>query len=354
MNAVQLDNVTKSFGNVQVIKDISLSIAKGEFVSLLGPSGCGKTTLLRMIAGLENTTSGTIHIGGKDSTRLPPELRDIAMVFQSYALLPHLTVLENVMFPLRMRKLGNRAEQRERAVAALKLVQLDHLAARRPRELSGGQQQRVAVARAVVSAPQVLLLDEPLSNLDARLRESMQEELILLHRQTGLTTVFVTHDQEEALSLSDRVILLNGGRIEQQGAPKTLYSLPRTRFAASFMGSTNLVEAELEPHGDGARAVLSDGQVLLLKTGPAARKRATVMFRQEEAGLAPAPDGAAPNRRAPVATVVTQIFLGSRIRYVLDLGGQMIRCLAPAGQFHAVGDRVELHIPQDSIHVLDD
>lgn len=354
MNAVQLDNITKSFGNVQVIKNISLSIAKGEFVSLLGPSGCGKTTLLRMIAGLEEATSGTIHIGGKDSTRLPPELRDIAMVFQSYALLPHLSVLENVMFPLRMRKIGNRAEQRERAVAALKLVQLDHLTDRRPRALSGGQQQRVAVARAVVSSPQVLLLDEPLSNLDARLRESMQEELILLHRQTGLTTVFVTHDQEEALSLSDRVILLNGGRIEQEGAPKALYSVPRTRFAASFMGSTNLIDAELEPHGDRARAVLSDGQVLLLKGQSPAKKQATIMFRQEDAILAPAPDNAAPDRGAPVATVVTQIFLGARIRYVLDLGGHMIRCLAPAGQFYAVGDKVELQISPDSIHVLDD
>ena len=198
---------------------IALAIDKGEFISLLGPSGCGKTTLLRMIAGLEEASGGSIHIGGKDSTRLPPEQRDIAMVFQSYALLPHLTVLENVMFPLRMRKLGNRAEQREQADAALKLVQLAHLAQRRPRELSGGQQQRVAVARAVVSSPQVLLLDEPLSNLDARLREDMQEELIQLHRQTGLTTVFVTHDQEEALSLSDRIVLLNAGRIEQEGAP---------------------------------------------------------------------------------------------------------------------------------------
>ena len=182
----------------------------------------------------------------------------------------------------------------------------------------------------------------------------MQEELILLHRQTGLTTVFVTHDQEEALSLSDRVILLNGGRIEQEGAPKALYSVPRTRFAATFMGSTNLIDAELQPHGDGARALLCDGQVLLLRAQPSAKKRATIMFRQEDAILAPVPDNAALSRGAPIASVVTQIFLGARTRYVLDLGGHMIRCLAPAGQFYAVGDKVELKISPDSIHVLED
>ncbi len=345
MTAVHLDNVSKSFGGVQVIKGISLSIQKGEFVSLLGPSGCGKTTLLRMIAGLEEANGGSIHIGGKDSTRLPPERRDIAMVFQSYALLPHLNVLENVMFPLRMRRLGNRAEQRERAEAALKLVQLSHLAQRRPRQLSGGQQQRVAVARAVVSSPQVLLLDEPLSNLDAKLRETMQEELIQLHRQTGLTTVFVTHDQEEALSLSDRVILLNAGRIEQEGTPAELYAAPRTRFAASFMGSTNLLEVALEPAAGGTIARLPGGPSLRLD-GAAGQGNATVMFRQEDARMTPAPAVEA------AATVVTRVFLGSRTRYVLDFGGHMIRCLTPADQLFAVGERVALDIPPDRIRVL--
>jgi ABC-type Fe3+/spermidine/putrescine transport system ATPase subunit len=347
--AVHLDNVTKSFAGVQIIKGISLSIQKGEFVSLLGPSGCGKTTLLRMIAGLEEATSGSIHIGGTDSTRLPPEQRDIAMVFQSYALLPHLTVLENVMFPLRMRKLGNRAEQRERAEAALKMVQLSHLAQRRPRQLSGGQQQRVAVARAIVSSPQVLLLDEPLSNLDARLRESMQEELIQLHRQTGLTTVFVTHDQEEALSLSDRVVLLNAGLIEQEGVPNELYVAPRSRFAASFMGSTNLLEVELEPSGETARALLPAGQSLVLGAAPHKRGRATIMVRQEDVRLAPASAGT-----AATATLVTRIFLGSRTRYVLDLDGHMIRCLAPADQPFGVGEKVSVLIQPDRIRVLAD
>ena len=278
---VSLENVTKSFGTVQVIKGISLAIEKGEFVSLLGPSGCGKTTLLRMIAGLESTTSGRIVIGGADATALPPERRDIAMVFQSYALLPHLSVRENILFPLQMRRIGNRSEQQDRAQQVLKMVQMDHLADRKPRELSGGQQQRVAIARAVVSEPQVLLLDEPLSNLDAKLRENMQEELIKLHMQTGLTTIFVTHDQEEALSLSDRVILLNKGDIEQEGTPSEIYNQPRTRFAASFMGSGNLIDADIECSGPNAFAVIGDQRLPLGQRELSDGDRVTLMLRQE-------------------------------------------------------------------------
>jgi putative spermidine/putrescine transport system ATP-binding protein len=349
MTAVALHNVTKTFDRVGVIKGISLTIEKGEFVSLLGPSGCGKTTLLRMIAGLESASSGSIFIGGRDSTSLPPEKRDIAMVFQSYALFPHLTVLENVLFPLKMRRLGSRSEQLERARAVLDLVQLSHLSSRRPKELSGGQQQRVAIARAVVSEPQVLLLDEPLSNLDARLRESMQEELIQLHRQTGLTTVFVTHDQEEALSLSDRVILLNTGTIEQAGAPSDLYSRPRTRFAASFMGSTNLVDVQLEQFSGGNVARLQQGQIIPLVEAASRSGRATIMIRQEDIQLRPASDGS-----ALTGIVATRIFLGARVRYVIDLGGQTVRCLAPTDQLHEVGAKVEIAIPVERIRLLAD
>ncbi|TCQ99435.1 ABC transporter ATP-binding protein [Neorhizobium sp. JUb45] len=349
MTAVILDNVTKTFNNTDVIKGISLTIHKGEFVSLLGPSGCGKTTLLRMVAGLETASSGSIFIGGRDSTLLPPERRDIAMVFQSYALFPHLTVLQNVLFPLRMRGLGSRNQQLERARAVLDLVQLSHLTERRPKELSGGQQQRVAIARAVVSQPQVLLLDEPLSNLDARLRESMQEELIQLHRQTGLTTIFVTHDQEEALSLSDRVVLLNTGNIEQQGTPSELYARPRTRFAASFMGSTNLLRVQLDIDNGVGTARLAGGQVITLAGSYKAPGPRTVMVRQEDIQVLPAEE-----KTGLSGTVLTRIFLGSRVRYIVDLGGQTVRCLASPDHLLEAGDSVKLSISADRLSLLAD
>jgi putative spermidine/putrescine transport system ATP-binding protein len=271
------------------------------------------------------------------------------MVFQSYALFPHLTVLDNVLFPLRMRKLGTRSEQLERAHSVLKLVQLSHLAKRRPKELSGGQQQRVAIARAVVSEPQVLLLDEPLSNLDARLRESMQEELIQLHRATGLTTVFVTHDQEEALSLSDRVILLNSGKIEQAGAPAELYSQPKTRFTASFMGSTNLLDVRLEASNVGTVAHFSEGQYLMLSETAGAAERATIMCRQEDIQLTNPDSGS-----TLVGTVLTRIFLGARVRYVVDLGGQTLRCLTSVDQQFEVGSKAGVCIAVDKVRVLAD
>jgi putative spermidine/putrescine transport system ATP-binding protein len=347
MAAVDLHNVTKRFGEALVIKGISLSIAKGEFVSLLGPSGCGKTTLLRMIAGLELTTNGSIIIGGKDSTALPPEQRDIAMVFQSYALLPHLSVFENVMFPLRMRNIGSKQEQTKRVKHVLDMVQLGHLATRKPRELSGGQQQRVAVARAVVSRPQVLLLDEPLSNLDARLRESMQEELIQLHHQTGLTTIFVTHDQEEALSLSDRIILLNEGKIEQEGSPSNLYSAPATRFSAAFMGSSNILDVELEVVGGISCARLSSEDVLPLSVGHDRGGASTITFRQEDVQLVPA------TGTSCRARIETAIFLGARVRYVVTVGAHRIRCLAADGKQFNTGDMVDLRIAPDRIRILE-
>lgn len=346
--AVELKDVTKNFGGVEVIKSVSLSIDKGEFVSLLGPSGCGKTTLLRMIAGLEGVSSGAVLIAGQDATHLPPERRDIAMVFQSYALLPHLSVRENVMFPLRMRRIGSRTEQEERVAAALETVHLAPLASRKPKDLSGGQQQRVALARAIVSGPEVLLLDEPLSNLDARLREEMQEELIQLHRQTGLTTVFVTHDQEEAFSLSDRVVLLNGGKIEQQGAPADLYAAPSTRFAATFMGSANILDATVDIKDGQPLARLSPDVALPLASGIGIdRGPATLLIRQEDIEIRAADGG-----DAAEAIVQTKIFLGARTRYVLMLGGQELRCLAPADARFDRGARIALKIHPSRIRAL--
>ena len=341
MANVRLDTVKKSFGPVQVLHGISLDIASGEFVSLLGASGCGKTTLLRIVAGLEGVTSGHVEIGGRDVTALPPEKRDISMMFQSYALLPHLSVSENVRFPLRMRGIGSREQQQEKVKAALETVQLGHLADRKPRQLSGGQQQRVALARAIVSDPQVLLLDEPLSNLDARLREDMQVELIEIHKRLKLTTIFVTHDQEEALSLSDRIILLNAGRIEQEGTPLDIYSDPATEFASNFLGSANLLPADATGE---AFATLADGQRVALAE-PVTGKL-TLVLRQEDLAVSAA--DAAGLR----AMVRTRVYLGARIRYVLELAGQRVQVLANNDRPFAAGDAVSLSIDPARVRIL--
>ncbi|AKR58200.1 ABC transporter ATP-binding protein [Youhaiella tibetensis] len=349
MANVRLLDIKKSFAFVQVLHGISLEIASGEFVSLLGASGCGKTTLLRIVAGLESVTSGGVEIDGRSVTTEPPEKRDIAMMFQSYALLPHLSVYENVRFPLRMRRIGSREEQDAKVKAALETVQLGHLADRRPRQLSGGQQQRVALARAIVSRPKVLLLDEPLSNLDARLREDMQVELIEIHKRLGLTTLFVTHDQEEALSLSDRIVLLNGGRVEQEGAPADIYARPETGFASNFIGSANLVPAEISDGPGGPLARLADGQQIPLAAEEKARGKVTLALRQEDISLVDASEAGALK-----AGLRTRVFLGARNRYVLSLAGTTIRALTANDVMLDDGGAVGLAIPAERIRVLQD
>lgn len=342
MANVRLENVKKAFGPVQVLHGISLDIASGEFVSLLGASGCGKTTLLRIVAGLEAVSSGKVEIGGRDVTALAPEKRDISMMFQSYALLPHLSVAENIRFPLRMRGIGSREQQQDKVRAALETVQLGHLADRKPRQLSGGQQQRVALARAIVSDPQVLLLDEPLSNLDARLREDMQVELIEIHKRLKLTTIFVTHDQEEALSLSDRIVLFNAGKVEQQGTPADIYAQPATEFASNFLGSANLVAAEIGTDGS---ATLADGQRLAVGQDRPAGK-VSLVLRQEDISIAP--EGAAGLK----ATVRTRVFLGARCRYILDLAGERVQILTGNDQTFTFGDTVSLSIDPARIRII--
>ncbi|MBX3709557.1 MAG: spermidine/putrescine ABC transporter ATP-binding protein PotA [Gammaproteobacteria bacterium] len=248
-NVVELKGVYKSIHDHVILHDINLDVCEGEFLTLLGPSGCGKTTLLRLISGFEEPTQGTIRIDGKDVSGLPPHQRHIHTVFQSYALFPHMTVFENIAFGLRCQKVPPQ-EIKERVTNVLKMVKLEKFAQRKPSQLSGGQQQRVAIARAAVNRPRVLLLDEPLSSLDYRLRKTMQIELKQLQRTLGITFIFVTHDQEEALSMSDRVVVMQEGYIEQIGTPRQVYEEPSTLNVATFIGESNLFEGEIIKIGD--------------------------------------------------------------------------------------------------------
>ena len=263
-----VEKLTRTFGDVVAVKDVSFKVAEGEFLTLLGPSGCGKSTTLSAIAGLERATSGRICVGGEvyfdgaTGRYLPPERRRCGMVFQSYALWPHMTVAGNCAYPLKLRKV-DAAERKRRIAETLALVEMDHLAERYPHELSGGQQQRVALARTLVFRPDILLLDEPLSNLDAKLRERARIWLKHLQAQTGLTTVYVTHDQIEALAMSDRIAVMEGGRIVQLDTPRRIWNGPVSRFVADFIGSSNLIEATLEAAGEPARIRCADGQLVL-------------------------------------------------------------------------------------------
>jgi len=242
---VRLEHISKSFGGHGVVHNLDLIIKDGEFVTLLGPSGCGKTTLLRIIAGLETQDSGKVFIGGKDVSKVPPNKREVNTVFQSYALFPHMSVYDNVAFGLKMEKTPKN-EIKERVMAALETVMLTGFASRMPQNLSGGQQQRVAIARAIVKRPKVLLLDEPLSALDYKLRKQMQTELKHIQRKLGITFIFVTHDQEEALSMSDRVVVMNEGVIQQDATPKEVYENPKNMFVAKFVGEINVLQATIE------------------------------------------------------------------------------------------------------------
>jgi spermidine/putrescine ABC transporter ATP-binding subunit len=256
---VRVDNLVKLYGTVAAVDGVSAVVGPGEFFTILGPSGSGKTTMMMMIAGFVYPTSGTISIGGKNVADLPPQGRGLGMVFQNYAVFPNLTVYENVAFPLRVRR-KSKAEIKREVDAMLDLVKISELSARMPRELSGGQQQRVALARALVFRPNVLLMDEPLGALDKKLRDHMQTEIRRIHRSLGVTVIYVTHDQDEALTMSDRIAIMNHGRIEQVGTPSELYDRPNTRFVADFLGDTNFISGKLIEVGNGeGRVRTKDG-----------------------------------------------------------------------------------------------
>ncbi len=277
--AVGITGITKRFGDVVAVDNIDLSIADGEFFALLGPSGCGKTTTLRMIGGLDFPTEGSLRIFGDEVGTLPPNKRPVNTVFQNYALFPHMNVLENVGFGLKMQKV-NKSDIAARSRQALDMVQLGHLAERRPTQLSGGQQQRVALARALVNEPKVLLLDEPLGALDLKLRQEMQLELKTLQRELGITFVFVTHDQEEALTMSDRIAVMDSGKLLQVAEPEAIYERPANRFVADFIGNTNLLEGTV---ADSTTVVLANGSRVEASSDHAAGTKVAVSLRPERA-----------------------------------------------------------------------
>jgi ABC-type Fe3+/spermidine/putrescine transport system ATPase subunit len=333
--ALAVRRLRKSFGAVVAVDDVSLDAAPGEFVSLLGPSGCGKSTLLRMIAGLVEPDGGQIVLAGEDITRVAVHRRNLGLVFQSYALFPHMTVFENVAFGLRRRGVAS-AEMGPRVWRMLELVRLGPLGARHPRELSGGQQQRVALARALVTEPRVLLLDEPLSNLDALLRDEMRVELKRLQERLGTTMIFVTHDQAEALILSDRVVVMEAGRVEQVGGPEEVYRRPATAFVARFLGRANFLSGTVAEAGGAATVVRLDGGgfpvVAAPQAGLAVGAPVRVAIRQEAIRLEPAESGAAPSGRPnefPVL-IVFHAFAGQAHHYVAQLAdGREVEIATP-------------------------
>ena len=362
MSKLVLSSVSCHFGSVAAVDDLSLAMASGEFVSLLGPSGCGKTTTLRMIAGLLHPTAGTITMDGdvisSPGSSLPPEKRNMSMIFQSYAIWPNMTVAENVGFGLEIRKLA-RADIRAKVDKILDVVRMGHLRERYPSELSGGQQQRVALARAIVVQPAVLLLDEPLSNLDANLREEMRYEIRRLHDEFHITTVYVTHDQAEAMVTSDRIAVMNQGRIEQVDEPRVLYAWPRTRFVAGFIGRTNFLDDEVRgvevvfdnftiQRGRFAGAGLGPGRVSF-----SLRPQSVHLHRLQPDQRPPA---VAPGACVFAGRVVQRAYLGEYWDYaVRPVGGELrLRVTARPHEVFEVGDAVWLELdPGQLAHIHD-
>jgi putative spermidine/putrescine transport system ATP-binding protein len=352
MGFLELSGIQKRFGDTVAVEDFNLSADRGEFVSFLGPSGCGKTTTLRMIAGFEQPTAGLIVVDGKEITRRPPNQRNVGMVFQAYALFPNMTVADNIGFGLKVRK-RPAAAVRQRVDELLDLIGLPGRGSRYPYQLSGGQQQRVALARALAIEPQVLLLDEPLSALDAKIRVALRKEIRSIQRQLGITTVYVTHDQEEALSLSDRVVVMSDGRIEQIGTPAEIYNFPATSFVASFVGTLNLLPAQVVDAGAGRLAVYGQEiQAAKPLTGGLTNGQVSIALRPESMELG---EGGGTNRlRGPLEDVS---FLGSIVRMRVGLGDGASVSLDTFNDPHlalpAVGEGVTVSFPREACLVLE-
>src|SRR5436309_5795679 len=357
MPGVAIKSLTKRYGDVAAVEDLSLDVKPGELVSLLGPSGCGKTTTLRLVAGFLPPEAGEIWVGERclssAASIVPPERRRMAMIFQSYALWPHMTVARNVASGLRFRSGMARAGRDRRVTEMLRTVQLSGFESRYPGELSGGQQQRVAVARALVVEPEILLLDEPLSNLDANLREEMRFEIRRLHEAFGITTLYVTHDQAEAMVISDRVAVLHRGRVVQVGSAEDLFRRPRTRFVAEFIGRTNLVDGRVAEPGVAARGTL---RLRLASPGPAPGTPLVVSIRPHEIELVLAGRGAPAGANTLAGVVQRTSYLGDAVDYHVGVNGSdvVLRVTASPPARHAAGDTVTLAIAPEACVPLTD
>ncbi len=349
---VSIQGLTLSFGNTHVLKGIDLEIKQGEFFAFLGPSGSGKSTLLRAIAGFGPTPGGKILIGGDEVAHLPPWKRNVGMVFQSYALWPHMTVRQNVSFGLEERKIAT-PEINNRVDAALDMVGLLDLADRRPSQLSGGQQQRIALARTIVIEPRVLLLDEPLSNLDANLRVQMRRDIRELQQKLKLTTIFVTHDQEEANTISDRMAVLDQGVIQQIGTPVELYDKPHNLFVANFLGTVNVLAGEL--HETGGETVFRTKGGTTIPFDKAGKDVRSIIFRPQNVRISDDPIASNGNNTAMSGRVIHMEFLGSIVRYAIDVSGETILVDDPhhkGNKVHQVGASVGLLVANDQVMAL--
>ncbi len=339
--AVELRNVTLSYGNFTAVKDVSLSIAKGTFVTLLGPSGCGKTTILRSLAGLVTPTSGDIHIAGRKVNDVPIHRRNIGLVFQNYALFPHKTIFDNLAFGLKYRDVA-KAQISSRVSQVLDIVRLPGVEKKVPSELSGGQQQRIALARAIVIEPDVLLLDEPLSALDANLREEMRAEIKNIQREVGITTIFVTHDQEEALAMSDRIVVMNHGVVEQSGTPEDVYNAPASLFVASFLGQSNLVGGVVRSVAKGDAMIdLDEGQNAVVEApkGIVSGDKVTLVLRAQKIQVESPAKSKKTNHIE--GKVLSTSYLGSTVSYVISAGKLRLNAITPiSGQIFREGDPV--------------
>ncbi len=349
---VALRSLSKRYGSFTAVDDITLDVPEGQLVALLGPSGCGKTTTLRMIGGFVEADAGNILIGGRDVTRLPPAKRNIGFGFQSYALFPHMSIAQNVAFGLEMRRLP-RAEIASRVARALDRVRLSAMADRLPKQLSGGQQQRVSLARALVIEPSVLLLDEPLSNLDAQLRGEMKLEIRQIQKAMGITTIFVTHDQDEALSIADRIVVMRAGRIEQDGSPEAVFGAPRSRFVAEFMGVTNLLPGTVEGPGTFR---LADGNAIRVPAAVAGRGATVLAIRPERVWITPS--GADTEPDTLDAEIEAATYRGLSVEYRLRTTSGLCltaRRATPATGGPAMlepGARVHVAVPPDACHFV--